>query len=316
MYFTNFTESCLAWAAGTRYNSVAAGHPVCRGKAESIPMALCFAAVVLILAALTVFLVAPGRPRRPLRTPFLHYNFAHRGLFTQDQSIPENSLPAFAAAVACGCGIELDVQFTADRQLVVFHDDTLDRMTGAKGWVRDHTWQQIQGLSLAGTACTPPLFARALEEIGGRVPRIVEIKSRQEYGGAYLDALCTATLQALQTYAGPYCIESFDPRVVRRIRRMAPCVLRGQLADSYRANRRLGVHPVHAFLISHCFGNFLGRPDFIAWCPERENGAVALCRAMGAMMVQWTILPQHDHKACQRRYDALIFQWYSPAPRY
>ena len=279
-------------------------------------MGWCFVGFVLILAVLAIFLVAPGRPRRSLRAPFLHYHFAHRGLFTRDQSVPENSLPAFSAAVACGCGIELDVQFTADKQLVVFHDDTLDRMTGAKGWVRDHTWQQIQSLSLAGTACTPPLFARALEEIGGRVPLIVEIKSRQEYSGAYLDALCTATLQALAGYHGPYCIESFDPRVVWRIRRMAPGVLRGQLADSYRANRKLGVPPLHACLISHCCGNFLGRPDFIAWCPERENGAVALCRALGAMMVQWTILPQHDRKACQRRYDALIFQWYTPGPRY
>lgn len=277
-------------------------------------MILYFVVFVLILAALTVFLTAPGRPRPTLRAPFLHQSFAHRGLFTQDQSVPENSLPAFAAAVERGCGIELDVQFTADRQLVVFHDDTLDRMTGTKGWVRDHTWQQIRTLRLAGTACTPPLFARALEEIGGRVPLIVEIKSRQEYGGAYLDALCTATLQALAGYPGPYCIESFDPRVVQRIRRMAPGVLRGQLADSYRANRRLGVHPVNAFLISHCFGNFLGRPDFIAWCPEKENGAVALCRAMGAMMVQWTILPEQDRQACQRRYDALIFQWYTPEP--
>lgn len=271
---------------------------------------------LLLLAVLAVFLVAPGRPRPRVRGPFLRYQFAHRGLFTKDQSVPENSLPAFGAAVARGCGIELDVQFTADKQLVVFHDDTLDRMTGAKGWVRDHTWQQIQSLSLAGTACTPPLFARALEEIGGKVPLIVEIKSRQEYGGAYLDELCRATLRALQSYPGPYCIESFDPRVVWRIRRMAPGVLRGQLADSYRANRALGVPPLHAYLISHCFGNFLGRPDFIAWCPEPENGAVALCRALGAMMVQWTILPEHDQATCRRRYDALIFQWYNPDPRY
>ena len=279
-------------------------------------MVFWIAAAVLLVAGAAVFLVAPGRPRPQLRAPFFHCNFAHRGLFTQDQSVPENSLPAFAAAVACGCGIELDVQFTADRQLVVFHDDTLDRMTGAEGWVRDHTWQELQNLSLAGTACTPPLFARALEEIGGRVPLIVEIKSRQEYGGAYLDELCKATLQALAGYPGPYCIESFDPRVVWRIRRLAPGVLRGQLADSYRANRALGVHPVHAFLISHCFGNFLGRPDFIAWCPEKENGAVAFCRTMGAMMVQWTILPEHDRRTCQQRYDALIFQWYTPDPRY
>ena len=70
-------------------------------------MGWCFVGFVLILAVLAIFLVAPGRPRRSLRAPFLHYHFAHRGLFTRDQSVPENSLPAFSAAVACGCGIEL-----------------------------------------------------------------------------------------------------------------------------------------------------------------------------------------------------------------
>lgn len=272
--------------------------------------------LLLFLLLAVVYMVAPGRRRPETCAPFAGRNYAHRGLFARDQSVPENSLPAFEAAVRGGYGIELDVQFTSDRQLVVFHDDTLDRMTGAKGFVRDHDFATVGGLSLAGTACPPPLFSRVLETVGGRVPLIVEIKSRREYDGPYLDALCKATLQALEGYDGLYCIESFDPRVVWRIRRMAPGVLRGQLVDSYRTNRREGAHPVHAFLISHCFGNFLGRPDFIAWCPEEENWAVALCRAMGAMMVQWTILPEHDWQQRQGRYDALIFQWYTPDAEY
>ena len=272
--------------------------------------------LLLFLLLAVVYMVAPGRRRPETCAPFAGRNYAHRGLFARDQSVPENSLPAFEAAVRGGYGIELDVQFTADRQLVVFHDDTLDRMTGAKGFLREYDWATVGSLSLAGTACTPPLFSRVLETVGGRVPLIVEIKSRREYDGAYLDALCKATLQALEGYSGLYCIESFDPRVVWRIRRMAPGVLRGQLVDSYRTNRREGAHPVHAFLTSHCFGNFLGRPDFIAWCPEGENWAVALCRAMGAMMVQWTILPEHDWQQRQGRYDALIFQWYTPDPEY
>ena len=69
-----------------------------------------------------------------LRAPFLGRNFAHRGYFGKDQRPPENSLPAFAAAAKNGYGIELDVQFTSDHRLVVFHDDTLDRMTPAKGF--------------------------------------------------------------------------------------------------------------------------------------------------------------------------------------
>ena len=276
-----------------------------------ILLALCAA-----LAALAVFLICPAFGRRALRAPFAGRNYAHRGLFTQDQRTPENSLPAFAAAAAAGYGIELDVQFTSDRQLIVFHDDTLDRMTDARGWVREAPWQQVRALRLAGTPCTPPLFADVLAEVAGRVPLIVEIKSRREYSGAYLDALCRATLEALAGYNGPYCIESFDPRVVRRIRKFAPGVLRGQLADSTQSYRAEGARPLHAFAMSHLLGNVLGRPDFIAWCPAPRNGAVKLAKALGAMMVYWTALPADDAAKLEADHDAVIFQWYLPSARY
>ena len=131
-----------------------------------------------------------------------------------------------------------------------------------------------------------------------------------------LDALCHATLDGLKGYNGPYCIESFDPRVVKRIRKFAPQVLRGQLVDSYRAYRKEGANPIHAFVISHCFGNFMARPDFIAWCPDKQNWAVRLCARLGAMMVMWTALPEHDQAALEKQYDAVIFQWYHPEVKY
>lgn len=278
------------------------------------------AAVLLACAALAcalaLFLICPAFGRRALRAPFAGRNYAHRGLFARDQSTPENSLPAFEAAAKAGYGIELDVQFTSDRQLVVFHDDTLDRMTGVHGWVRDFAWQQVGALPLAGTGYHPPRFADVLDTVAGRVPLIVEIKSRREYTGAYLDALCRAVLDALAGYNGPYCIESFDPRVVRRIRKFAPGVLRGQLADCTQSYRDEGANPLHAFVMSHLLGNFLGRPDFIAWCPAPRNGAVKLARALGAMMVYWTALPTDDTAKLEADHDAVIFQWYAPAAKY
>ena len=229
---------------------------------------------------------------------------------------PENSLPAFAAAVQNGYGMEMDVQFSSDRKLLVFHDDTLTRMTGTKGWVRDYPYDQICQMPLKGSAEHAPLFSEFLQTVDGKTPLIIEIKSRHEYTGEYLDALCHATLDGLKGYNGPYCIESFDPRVVKRIRKFAPQVLRGQLVDSYRAYRKEGANPIHAFVISHCFGNFMARPDFIAWCPDKQNWAVRLCARLGAMMVMWTALPEHDQAALEKQYDAVIFQWYHPEVKY
>ena len=275
--------------------------------------------VILLLAALLLFAVWPGKRRDELRLPFYGRNYAHRGLFGKDQRPPENSLSAFAAAAQNGYGIELDVQFTSDHRLVVFHDDTLDRMTPAKGFVHDMDWAHFSALPLAGSEEHPPLFAdmlRTVAEVNPATPLIVEIKSRREYSQTYLEELCRATLAELKTYPGPYCLESFDPRVVKRIRKFAPQVLRGQLVDSYRAYRKEGANPIHAFVISHCFGNFMARPDFIAWCPDKQNWAVRLCARLGAMMVMWTALPEHDTEKLEKDYDGVIFQWYAPKPKY
>lgn len=59
---------------------------------------------------------------------------AHRGLWSP-HGAPENSLAGFQAACAAGYGIELDVQLSADGEAMVFHDDTLARLTGRRaGW--------------------------------------------------------------------------------------------------------------------------------------------------------------------------------------
>ena len=194
-----------------------------------------------------------------------------------------------------------------------------DRMTPAKGFVHDMDWADFSAQPLAGSNEHPPLFAdmlRTVAETNPDTPLIVEIKSRAEYSKTYLEELCRATIAELKAYPGPYCIESFDPRVVGIVRRQAPDILRGQLADSYQSYRKDGTHAVPAFAFSHLFGNFLGRPDFIAWCPAKRNWAVKLNAALGAMMVMWTALPEHDTAKLEAENDAVIFQWYAPKQKY
>ena len=62
------------------------------------------------LALLFLFIYAPYRPTKKKKAAFYGKNIAHRGLYEKDQSIPENSLPAFSCAVEKGYGVELDVQ--------------------------------------------------------------------------------------------------------------------------------------------------------------------------------------------------------------
>ena len=107
---------------------------------------------------------------------FLHRNFAHRGLHTKDRKVPENSLAAFKRAAERGYGIELDVQLSRDGQVVVFHDDTLDRVTGVVGRVDSYDYDDLKKMHLCGTSETIPLFSEVLKNIGGAGPLIVELK--------------------------------------------------------------------------------------------------------------------------------------------
>ena len=138
------------------------------------------------------------------------HNCAHRGYFGKDQRPPENSLPAFAAAAQNGYGIELDVQFTSDRRLVVFHDDTLDRMTPAKGFVHDMDWADFSAQPLAGSNEHPPLFADMLRTVAETNPRHAVDRGDQEPRRVQQDLPGRALPRhdrRVESLPGPYCIE-------------------------------------------------------------------------------------------------------------
>jgi hypothetical protein len=89
---------------------------------------------------------------------------AHRGL---DDTYPENTLPAFEAALAMGMGVEFDLAATSDGHLVVIHDDTVDRTTNGTGRVNQMTLAEIQALD-AGSW-------KGEQFAGARVPTIEEV---------------------------------------------------------------------------------------------------------------------------------------------
>ena len=95
-------------------------------------------------------------------------NYAHRGASSY---YPENTLSAFYAGVFMGAdGIETDVQRTKDGVLVLFHDDTLDRVTNGTGRLCDHTYAQLQALTVKNPA-------------GDRFDKIVTLEDFLRYFG-------------------------------------------------------------------------------------------------------------------------------------
>ena len=248
------------------------------------------------------FLIAPGSMEKSQRKTFKYKNYAHRGLHKRSRVIPENSLAAFEAAASYGYGIELDVQLSKDGQVVVFHDDTLNRVCGVDARVDGLTLAELRELSLCGTDERIPLFSELLGTVNGAGALIVELKT-----GRRNTELCEKTLALLRGYKGEFCIESFDPRIVAWFRKNAPDIVRGQLScppDGYNGE----LPAPAAFILSRTLLNFLARPQFIAYKLAKKPLAVKLCEALGAMRVCWT---SHDPTG-ENGNDTVIFEFYEP----
>jgi len=268
----------------------------------------------MITAAL-IYCVAPGRippAAKKAAKVFYGLNCAHRGLYSKDQYVPENSLPAFAAAHSATYGIELDVQLSKDDAVVVFHDDNLKRVCGVNATVSSKDLNELAELSLFDTDEKIPLLTEVLEIIGDS-PVMVELKPAGEKN----EKLCEETLKIMRAQGQRWCIESFDPRIGAWFRKNAPDVLRGQLSRPPRELvREAGIPKATAFLLGNLLVNFISRPHFIAYRNTRRPLTVRLCRAMRPMKFIWTTQPGDNILKCEKQNDAVIFEHYEPVPRY
>ncbi|MDR2599018.1 MAG: glycerophosphodiester phosphodiesterase [Oscillospiraceae bacterium] len=269
--------------------------------------------VVVFVKFVVVICVAPGKMSTKVKqvaTVFYGVNFAHRGLYTEDQSIPENSLHAFEEARKAGYGVEIDVQLTKDEQLVVFHDYSVDRACGVHAPVNGMDVKNLSQLSLFNTEETIPLLKEVMDVLGD-TPVIVEIKSA---GAEKNSILCEKILETLQSYGENWCIESFDPRVVKWFRKNAPEVFRGQLAR--KPQDYIGISRMLAFCLGNLLTNFISRPHYIAYSNDPCSWTVRLCYLFRPKRAVWTVKPSDDIKLLEEKNDFLIFEHYKPVVRY
>lgn len=257
---------------------------------------------VLAIISVYLFLVCPRVFGKPSRAHLLGVHYAHRGLFDNDTNAPENSLNAIRKAVENGYGIEFDVQLSKDQIPVVFHDLSLERMCGIDGRVCDYTAAELQTFTLKDSDETIPTLEQVLEEVAGQVPLIIEYKMD------IVDTkVCELSNAILETYEGPYCIESFHPWALKWYKENRPDIVRGQLSEDY------GKYPekyqgIQYWIMKNLLTNFLTRPDFIAYCHE-DAGVLSrrVCSTLGALPVAWTIRSQEDYENAKDQYDLFIF---------
>ena len=265
---------------------------------------LCILLVIILITAVWFWAVRPGK--KPL-SAFTDTVYAHRGLWDRQKGIPENSLPAFAAACEHGYGIELDVHITSDGRLVVFHDNTTKRMCSTALEIEKSPWSCLAELRLDGTSEHIPLFSQVLALTAGRVPLLIELKLPTRD-----TSLCPAVLAMLQTYEGPYIIESFNPFGLQWFRKNAPGIIRGQL--STRFPKALNLPAAAKWLTTMLLVNCIGRPDFIAYSLKHADQiSFRLVRKLFRVPVFfWTIRNEAQLRQCRELRGTAIFEQIRP----
>jgi glycerophosphoryl diester phosphodiesterase len=236
---------------------------------------------------------------------------AHRGLHDRARGVIENSTAAAEAAVSHGFAIECDVQLTADGEAVVFHDFTLDRLTIGKGRVDALTAQALAGIAMKDTAALIPTLSSFLARIAGRVPVVVEIKSR--FDGDL--RLTKRTAAVVADFAGPVSLKSFDPAIVTALRTLSPKHPRGIVAMNdynYADYAHLDAATRHAMANLLHFDE--SRPDFISWrVRDLPSAAPFLTRkALGLPLMSWTVRTNEDRARAQAHADQMVFEGFVP----
>ncbi len=257
---------------------------------------------VAVLAIFYLFLIMPAADKTGRLDKLMSFYYAHRGLHDGNVHTPENSLKAFALASQKGYGMELDVQLTADGEVVVFHDDDTKRMCGIDKKISQMDYAEIKSLKLVGTDEGIPLLSDMLKVVDGKTPLIVELKPYNDHV-----KLCIATDKILADYNGDYCVESFNPLVVSWYRKNRPNIIRGQLSCHFDEK------DIRFFLVEQLITNVLTRPNFIAY--DHVGGGrlpVLICRKLfGCHTIAWTLKKPADLTVARQFFDGFIFEGFT-----
>ena len=237
---------------------------------------------------------------------------AHRGLHDKAAGVIENSVCAARAAVAGNFAIECDVQLTADGEAMVFHDFVLDRLTEASGRVADATAQELAAIAMKGTGDRIPDLAAFIDLIGGKVPLVIEIKSR--FDGDL--RLTQRTAQIVARYPGhPIALKSFDPLIVAALLGLTPDRPRGIVAMSAYADADYAhLSQDERYGLANLLHYPESQPDFLSWrVRDLPSGLPMLWRkALARPVMSWTVRNEKDRVLAADHADQMVFEGFRP----
>ena len=222
---------------------------------------------------------------------------AHRGLH-KSRIIPENSIQAFKNAMEKNYAIEFDINITIDKQIVIFHDDDLNRLCNKKERIEEVTYDFLKDLKLYESDEKIPLLKELLVEISGKILLVIEIKKHKNIG-----ILENKLVDLLENYKGKYLICSFEKNILFWFKKNKPNFKRGLIFESNP--KKFEKYNKTLFLYKY----YKSRADFISLDYKLlESSIYDFCKRKNLQIISWTIRDKKNYEKIKTKVDAVIFE--------
>ncbi len=243
--------------------------------------------------------------------PWLYRPIAHRGLHDRDAGVIENSRSAVEAALAGNFAIEVDLQPDRDDNPMVFHDETLDRLTRSGGRIDALGVSELREIQYQDSTDTIMALEDLLIAVAGKVPLIVEIKSMWRDQHRFVEKI----VAKFHAYDGEFALMSFDPVIMMTIKSLAPEFCRGLVAEQFRdAAYWKQLSWAQKFVLKNLLWSFRVRPHFVAYnIADLPTIATYLFHGLlNKPLLTWTVRTHADRQRAEKFTDAMIFEGFVP----
>jgi glycerophosphoryl diester phosphodiesterase len=236
---------------------------------------------------------------------------AHRGLHNAAHGVIENTASAVGAAIAGAYGIEVDLQISADGEAMVYHDDTLGRLTEGNARLAELAASDLKAVSFKATSDRIMTLGELCDLVAGRATLVLELKSRVDGDHRLVERV----IAVLAGYAGPVAVMSFDPVTIENIRLRAPGLPRGIVAEYACGDPELTMlTPRQKRYVSYLLHANRTRPHFVAYAVHDLPAVAPLLGRylFGRPLLTWTVRTESDRRVARRWADQMIFEGFRP----
>ena len=205
---------------------------------------------------------------------------AHRGIY-DNKGVYENTLKSIEKAIEKNYTVEIDVRMLLDGTIIVFHDQDMERLLHLEGDIEKLSHDELTYI----TKYPIPTLAEMLELVAGRVPLIIELKTRKKRG-----MFESKVAEILDDYKGLYAIQSFNISTLRWFYKNRPNVILGYLVNKKNLSKM----------------RFFKRYDFINIKMDIINDKRLKFLRANYLVLGYTVRSKEELEIKQNYYDNLI----------